>query len=77
MSKESASQLLEAATRNADLRKQFQAVANPDEFVKVASELGYPLTTDELKEVVKEHSEGVILRRQTGIWPWLRSVRWI
>jgi predicted ribosomally synthesized peptide with nif11-like leader len=77
MSKESASQLLEAATRNADLRKQFQGVANPDEFVKVASELGYPLTTDELKEVVKEHSEGVTLRRQTGIWPWLRSVRWI
>jgi predicted ribosomally synthesized peptide with nif11-like leader len=77
MSKESACQFLEAATYDPALRERFQEVASPEEFVKVARELGYALTTEELKDVVKEHSEGVILRRQTGVWPWLRKVKWI
>lgn len=77
MSKQSANQFLEAAAQDTDLREKFQAADEPQQFIEVASELGYNFTTDELKDVVTEHSKGVKLRRKTGIWPWLRTVRWM
>ncbi|MBD2041251.1 Nif11-like leader peptide family natural product precursor [Microcoleus sp. FACHB-672] len=77
MSKQSATQFLSVAARNTEVQENFKSVNNPQEFVKAAEELGYSFTTDELKDVVKEHSEGVTLRRKTGIWNWLRHINWI
>jgi len=77
VSKESAAQFLKDATWDVDLREQFNAVAKPEEFIKVASQLGYTFTTEELKAVVHEHSQGIQTRRSTGIWSWLRRVNWI
>ncbi|MBW4682877.1 MAG: Nif11-like leader peptide family natural product precursor [Microcoleus vaginatus WJT46-NPBG5] len=77
MSKQSATQFLSVAARDSDVQENFKSVNNPQEFVKVAEELGYSFTPEELKDVVKEHSEGVTLRRKTGIWNWLRHVKWI
>ncbi|MBD1937961.1 Nif11-like leader peptide family natural product precursor [Microcoleus sp. FACHB-68] len=77
MSKQSATQFLSVAARNTEVQENFKSVNNPEEFVQVAEELGYNFTTEELKDVVKEHSEGVTLRRKTGVWHWLRRVNWI
>lgn len=77
MSKESASQFLEAVAIHAELRDNFQSVTKPEEFIQVAEHLGYNFTTEELKEVVEDHSQGVQMRRPTGVWPWLRSVSWL
>ena len=77
MSKESANKFLEDIAHHHDLRNQFQNVETPQDFIQVAQSLGYQFTSDELKETVKEHSQGVEIRRKTGIWPWLRSVQWI
>lgn len=77
MSKESATKFLETAARKTDLRKHFQSVNAPQEFIRVAEKLGYSFTTEELKETVQEHSQGVKTRRRTGVWPWLRSVNWV
>lgn len=77
MSKQSATQFLSVAARNTEVQENFQSVNNPEEFVQVAEGLGYNFTTEELKDVVKEHSEGVTLRRKTGVWNWLRRVNWI
>lgn len=65
------------AAQNANLRERFKLTANQKEFMQTALELGYTFTIEMLVSVVQEHSEGVVLRRQTGIWPWLRSVNWI
>lgn len=77
MSKQSATQFLSVAARNTEVQENFRSVNNPEEFVQVAEGLGYNFTTEELKDVVKEHSEGVTLRRKTGVWHWLRRVNWI
>ena len=77
MSKQSATQFLSVVARNTEVQENFNSVNNPQEFVQVAEELGYNFTTEELKDVVKEHSEGVTLRRKTGVWNWLRRVNWI
>lgn len=76
MSKESAMKFLEAATTNESLREKLKLAANSEEFVKIASELGYDFTTETLQVVVEKNSDGVMFRRKTGIWPWLRSVNW-
>jgi predicted ribosomally synthesized peptide with nif11-like leader len=76
MSKESATQFLRDATNKMELRDKFKEVADAREFIQVASQLGYDFTTEELKEVVTEHSQGITVRRHTGVWPWLRTVPW-
>lgn len=76
MSKASANQFLETAACEETLRDKFQTARNSDEFVSVAKALGYNFTIEDFWAVVKEHSEKVTLRRKTGIWPWLRQVRW-
>lgn len=77
MSLENANLFLESAAQDAKLRAKFETATNPEEFIKVASESGYEFTTEELKEAVTELSKGVILRRKTGVWPWLRTVKWV
>ncbi|MGA9382072.1 MAG: Nif11-like leader peptide family natural product precursor [Phormidium sp.] len=77
MTKESAYQFLEDATIDFSLREKMTAASNPEEFLKMAETLGYNFTNQELRDVISENSENVTLRRQTGIWPWLRHVNWI
>ncbi len=77
MSKESATKFLEAAARDLDVQAKFEKVSTPQEFLQVAEQLGYDFTTEELKDVVKEHSQGVTMRRNTGVWRWLRGVNWV
>lgn len=77
MPRKNVTQFLQAVSQDTALRDNFKAAANPQEFIKIVEELGYTFTTKDLQAVVKEYSEGGVLRRQTGIWPWLRSVNWI
>ncbi|MEB3295614.1 MAG: Nif11-like leader peptide family natural product precursor [Synechococcales bacterium] len=77
MSVKSATRFLTAAARDQQVRDKFSAVKSPIEFLEVSQQLGYSFTTAELKKVVTLQSRGVIVRRSTGVWPWLRSVSWI
>lgn len=77
MCKQDAHQFLEDATQNITLRDKCQAANNPSEFISLATGLGYHFTAQDLKNVIQESSEAVILRRKTGIWPWLRQVNWV
>lgn len=77
MSLESANQFLEAVASDEALRDKFEAVSGPEEFVKVTQQLGYNFTTQELLAIAKEQSQGVIVRRHTGVWRWLRTVNWV
>jgi predicted ribosomally synthesized peptide with nif11-like leader len=76
MSKESANRFLSLVAHDENLRDKFQNVATPDEFIKTAEAAGYDFTTDELQTVVAELSEGIKVRRKTGVWQWLRTVNW-
>lgn len=76
MSKESVIKFLEDAAHDNHLRDHFTTVDTPENFLKIAEECGYQFTTEELNEVLKEHSEGILIRRPTGIWKWLRNVPW-
>jgi len=77
MAKESAYKFLEDATSDFSLREKMTAAINPEEFIKMTETLGYNFTNQELRDVISENSENVTMRRQTGIWPWLRHVNWI
>lgn len=77
MSQEKVEHFLTEITQKDELRKQFQDVKNPTQFMEVCQKLGYDFTHEQLITVIKEHSKGVILRRKTGVWVWLRKVNWI
>lgn len=77
MSTESANRFLEAIAYDETLRDRFEDVANPDDFVRITEQLGYSFTTDELMMIVKEQSQGIIVRRNTGVWKWLRTISWV
>lgn len=77
MSKKNASQFLTDATENRTLRETLETAANAQEFLNIAHQLGYTFTTEELNSVIHDCSDGINLRRNTGVWPWLRSVNWI
>ncbi|NJN49089.1 MAG: Nif11-like leader peptide family natural product precursor [Alkalinema sp. RL_2_19] len=77
MSAKSAARFLCAASHDQWLRDRFMGIQSPDEFVNLSQELGYCFTPAELKTIVSEQSHGVILRRNTGVWKWLRDVRWM
>jgi predicted ribosomally synthesized peptide with nif11-like leader len=77
MSRESANQFLEAVAQDTNLRDKFQSVKNAEEFLQIAEQLGYTFTTEELKTLVSEQSQGITMRRRTGVWQWLRSVNWL
>ncbi len=77
MSYENATQFLLDIVHKEELRKKFKSVTNPQEFMVICQQLGYDFTHEELEIVIKEHSVGVNLRRETGIWTWLRTIKWI
>jgi predicted ribosomally synthesized peptide with nif11-like leader len=76
MSKKTANQFLEAAAVDATFREQFKSATNVDEFIKIAQDLGYSFSPEDLNAIVQEFSGETTLRRKTGIWPWLRLVNW-
>jgi predicted ribosomally synthesized peptide with nif11-like leader len=77
MSIESANRFLSAAAGDEELRVRFDTAYSPEDFLSVSQQLGYSFTTDELLRLAKERSEGIIIRRGTGVWKWLRRVNWI
>ena len=77
MSIESATRFLEAVAHDEALRDKFTDVQNPEDFLRVSEQLGYSFTTEELMAIAKEQSQGVELRRNTGVWKWLRHVNWL
>jgi predicted ribosomally synthesized peptide with nif11-like leader len=77
MSQANAEQFLSDILHHPDLRPQFEAADNPEEFLQIAQKLGYDFSTADLEAVAHAHSQNVNQRRQTGIWPWLRQMNWI
>lgn len=77
MSLESASRFLEAVAYDETLRERFDQMQGPEEFLKITAQLGYSFTTDELMSLAREQSEGITVRRHTGVWKWLRSINWV
>jgi predicted ribosomally synthesized peptide with nif11-like leader len=77
MSIQNATRFLEAISQDETLRERFVRVSTPEEFLDVCTQLGYSFTAEELKNLVKEQSQGVLVRRSTGVWKWLRSVNWL
>ncbi len=77
MSTESANRFLEAIASDETLRDRFEGVTNPDDFLRITEQLGYSFTTAELMALAKEQSQGVLVRRGTGVWKWLRGVNWV
>ena len=77
MSIESANRFLEAVAYDETLREKFEAVTCPEEFLRITEQLGYSFTTTELMTIAKEQSQGVVTRRHTGVWKWLRSINWV
>ncbi len=77
MSIESANRFLEAVAYDEDLRSKFDGVNGPEDFLRVIEQLGYSFTTDELMSIAREQSKGVLVRRTTGVWKWLRGIKWV
>lgn len=77
MSKKNASQFLADTAQNRTLRETLGTANNAEEFLNIARQLGYTFTTDELSKVIHDYSEGLKVKRNTGIWFWLRNVNWI
>jgi len=77
MSIESANRFLEAVAYDEALRHKFEGVTGPEDFLKITEQLGYSFTTEELMSLAKEQSLGVSVRRGTGVWKWLRGVKWV
>jgi predicted ribosomally synthesized peptide with nif11-like leader len=77
MSIESATRFLEAVAYDETLRSKFDGVDGPEEFLRTTEKLGYSFTTDELMTIAHEQSQGVEIRRSTGVWKWLRRINWV
>jgi predicted ribosomally synthesized peptide with nif11-like leader len=76
VNQENARKFLKDAADDIDLRNRFNEVRNSEEFIKIAAELGYVFTTENLLTVVKEQSQ-LVTERRDGVWQWLRSVNWV
>ncbi len=77
MSVENAEQFLKDVLHQPELRATFEDAETPQDFFKISQNLGYDFSSQDLQTVVSQHSEGVEIRRRTGIWHWLRTVNWI
>jgi len=77
MSIESANRFLEAVSSDDTLREKFDDVTSPEEFLNIIEQLGYSFTTEELMAIAREQSQGIYVRRHTGVWKWLRGIRWV
>lgn len=76
MSREESERFLASAAHSSKLRSQFESVQTPEEFIQKVHELNYDFSTEELVALVAELSAGVLQRRKTGVWDWLRTVPW-
>ncbi len=77
MSIESATRFLTAAAQDQTIREKFAVASSPAEFLQISEQIGYCFTTTELENLIQELSQGVMVRRSTGVWKWLRNVNWI
>lgn len=77
MSKKNAGQFLADAAQNGTLRETLETATSAENFLNIAHQLGYTFTNEELGDVIHFYSEGIEVRRSTGVWPWLRSVNWV
>ncbi len=77
MSIESATRFLTAVAQDQTVREKFAAASSPAEFLQISEQMGYCFTTTELEALIREFSQGVMVRRSTGVWRWLRNVNWI
>lgn len=77
MSIENAHRFLEAVASDETLREKFEQASSPEEFNQVAQQLGYSFSNEELMTLAHQLSEGVELRRMTGVWKWLRRINWV
>lgn len=77
MSIESANRFLTAIAQDQTIREKFAAVSSPAEFLQISEQMGYCFTTRELEDLIRESSQGVVVRRSTGVWKWLRNVTWV
>lgn len=77
MSIKSAARFLSAASQDQVLRDRFSAVKSPEDFLCISQEMGYCFTTDELKKLIVRQSRSANIRRDTGVWRWLRNVTWV
>lgn len=77
MSIKSAVRFLSAASQDQVFRERFSAVQSPEDFLSVSQAMGYSFTTHELRAVVIHKSRGAQVRRDTGVWRWLRNVSWV
>lgn len=77
MSTESAHRFLEAVAQDEALRDKFKDANVPEDFLAISQQLGYTFTTEELRDIAREQSKGVLVRRKTGVWKWLRSINWV
>ncbi|PSB16497.1 Nif11-like leader peptide family natural product precursor [Phormidesmis priestleyi ULC007] len=77
MSVESATRFLTVAAQDHIIREKFSAANSPEEFLKISNQLGYCFTIAELKQLIRESSQDVGVRRSTGVWKWLRNVNWL
>lgn len=76
MSKKNAIQFLADAAQNRTLRETLETATNAQQFLNIAHQLGYTFTTEDLSNAIHDSSEGIKVRRNTGVWPWLRHVHW-
>jgi hypothetical protein len=74
---ENAKRFLADASSRESIREHFIDVTNAHDFIEKVKSLGYDCDQDDLKAVVKSYSEKTEIRRNTGIWAWLRTVNWI
>ncbi|MFO8039774.1 MAG: Nif11-like leader peptide family natural product precursor [Sodalinema sp.] len=77
MSVKNAEQFLKDALHNPELRAAFEDAKTPQDFFQISESLGYDFSSQDLETVISQHSQGVQIRRRTGIWHWLRTVNWI
>jgi predicted ribosomally synthesized peptide with nif11-like leader len=76
MSIENANRFLNAVAQDEPIRAHFAAISCQEDFLLTAQDLGYFFTAPELAEAIAAHSQGILYRRTTGVWRWLRSFNW-
>ncbi|AZB72197.1 Nif11-like leader peptide family natural product precursor [Synechococcus elongatus] len=74
MSSDQVLRFLEDAAISKELRDKFSAVSDASEFLLVAQRSGYAFTSEEFIHTIAELSKDVPIRRQTGVWRWLRTI---
>lgn len=74
MSSEQVLRFLEDAAASRTLRDKFSAVTDASDFLLIAQRSGYAFTSEEFIATIAQLSKDAPVRRQTGVWRWLRSI---